>query len=97
MASPVFVVLTASGTVWDPPCRLQSYFAILRDVYVYTTGGEVLNPPDKLLMGGKMVVERRLDQLAYDYCREEDEARWAAAAKVVEKHWPAWLPKGDGK
>jgi hypothetical protein len=93
MDEPVFVVLTISGKVWRKPTE-TGYFGLLRDVYVEMQGsGSNWDAPWRLLMNGEMVIPEKLKDIAWEYCRADDEARWAAAKKVREAHRPIWLLK----
>lgn len=97
MAEPIFVVLTITGKVWRRPTE-TGYFGILRDVYTEMQGaGSQWDAPWKLLMDGNMVITERLKDVAWEFCKAHDEARWAAAARVEAAHRPHWLPQPEKK
>lgn len=94
-----WVVITVEGRVWrhlPPESATKSesvgYFALLDAVYdEYQSAGGGWDRPTTLLLNGKVVVDRGLADLAWQYGRDLFAARTKAAEGVREKHTPAWL------
>jgi hypothetical protein len=90
---PNYVVLTLSGRVW-PKAVTTGYFGILSAVYEeLQSAGSQWDAPWTLLRDGKVVVDGKLNDLAYKYGSEDREARARAYTEVREKHWPEWLER----
>lgn len=97
MADPIFVVLTISGKVWRKPTE-TGYFGLLRDVYTeMQSAGGSWDAPWMLIMDRKVVIPEKLKDVAWEFCTEADKARWAAHARVEDKHRPEWFPKPEVK
>lgn len=92
-----FAIITWKGVSRNPK-EGSNYWSILSDIYEeYQSAGGNWDRPSMLLLNGKVVVEKGLADLAWEYGKDRREAYAKAAAEVVEKHTPAWLPtKQDG-
>lgn len=87
----VFVVVKASGVAKTYTVGTH-YFSILRDISEeYGSAGGGWDRPVMLLMDGKVVVEKGLADVAWDYGKFAREARKAAEDHIREKFFPEWL------
>jgi len=59
------------------------------------SAGSDYDPPEKLFLNGKVVVERGLDSLAYAYRQDSVAAAGAASDEVKNIHTPAWAPDDE--
>lgn len=92
MTSPdVYAVIYGNGraeTVKDG----MDYWSILDSVYVaYQSAGGNWNRPVMLLRNGKVVVEKGLADLAWNYGREKSDMAQKTYAACKNKHKPEWL------
>ena len=68
------------------------YFSILDTVYLeHSSAPGDWDAPNMLLRNGKIVIEGKLHDLAWKYCRDRQQAMDEAATAVRDKHLPAWL------
>lgn len=61
------------------------------------SAGNTYDAPEKLFLDGKLVVERGLKDLAWNYRQDSVGARDAAANEVKNLHMPNWLPADEQK
>jgi len=99
-----YVVMRKSGRVMmfrgglgaDATHSQGPYFSILETIATeLMSAGSDYDPPEKLFLNGKVVVDCGLDSLAYDYQRDKVAAREAASNAVANIHTPAWAPDDE--
>lgn len=75
----------------------DTYWSVLDSVYrEYQSAGGNWNRPVMLLRNGKVVVEKGLANLAWNYGRDKYEMDAKAAENCKAKHMPEWLKvEGD--
>lgn len=87
-----YTAIKASGRtrVWDD----AGWPEVFRDIYAeLVSDGSGRDGYTMLLADGNMVVEPvgtlyRVDNMAYDYCRETDIQLSMVRAAMMRKHWP---------
>ncbi|QIG66090.1 hypothetical protein PQB35_gp34 [Ochrobactrum phage vB_OspP_OH] len=80
-----FTVIRDSGRV--DIYENTSYFWVLRNVYAdMQSGGSTYDHPNILLLNGKVVIPEGLANLAWEYCRELDDAIMKTTADIQNKH-----------
>lgn len=88
---PIYAVIYANGraeTMKDG----ATYWSVLSEVYTaYQSAGGNWNQPAMLLKDGKVVVEKGLADLAWQYGKDAYEAQTAAVTANRAKHKPDWL------
>lgn len=73
-----------------------SYLHILDKIASeHNSAGSNYDPPEKLFLNGKCVVESRLAHLAWEYDRDLVAAKTAAVREVQNLHTPSWRPDSE--
>ncbi len=96
----VYVVIRKSGHVMNfgsgATCSSGPYLAILSIIAAeMNSAGSNYDPPEKLFLNGACVVDKRLSDLAFNYGRDQADARAAAQREVENIHTPGWAPDDE--
>lgn len=90
--TPTFLVVTASGAHYQTDASHGDYFTLLEQIYSHhMTAGGNWDPPNMLLVNGKVVVESGLDKAAWNYGQALRQALQRVRVDIKEKHTPLWL------